>query len=571
MIGGVLLADSLHRLGVRNIFTLHGGHLDPLLIGCAAHGMKVIDTRHEATAGHAAEVMGMLDPDTVGVCAITAGPGFTNALTAMASAFANALPVLFIAGAPPTREAETNALQGGFSQLPMALPVTKWAHRIITGERIPDLVEKAMRIARTGRPGPVLLEVPIDVMFREVPRILFPLGDHPPTLSKPSPPISAAGRFLDAIASAERPVLIGGTGAVTSGAGPAIAEFASLTGMPVVTNSKAHGLLPHDHPLYFGPAATLAALENTGGSRPDLVILAGARAGLLLGGRSHAIIPKDARLLQIDIEASEIGRMTPVEAGLVADCGEAFKLLTELARERSWPASKDWQGALGIARAADPFNDADKVCSSGRLHPHHAARAVFEAITPDATVVVDGGEMTAWCEPLNRASRPGGYLTAGYLGTLGFGPGYAIGAAIARPETPVFLLAGDGAIGFHMQEFDSMARHNLSIVTIIMNNACWAMSKNGQDLVFGHERRVAVDLSDRAYEDVARALGCEGERVERLEDIGPAIARACASGRPACINIATDADVVHPISFGMAGANPARGKISMPYYQNESG
>ena len=179
--------------------------------------------------------------------------------------------------------------------------------------------------------------------------------------------------------------------------------------------------------------------------------------------------------------------------------------------------------------------------------------------------------MTAWCEPLNRASRPGGYLTAGYLGTLGFGPGYAIGAAIARPETPVFLLAGDGAIGFHMQEFDSMARHNLSIVTIIMNNACWAMSKNGQDLVFGHERRVAVDLSDRAYEDVARALGCEGERVERLEDIGPAIVRACASGRPACINIATDADVVHPISFGMAGANPARGKISMPYYQNESG
>ena len=186
-------------------------------------------------------------------------------------------------------------------------------------------------------------------------------------------------------------------------------------------------------------------------------------------------------------------------------------------------------------------------------------------------MVVDGGEMSAWCEPLNRASRPGGYLTAGYLGTLGFGPGYAIGAAVARPDAPVFLLGGDGAIGFHLQEFDTMARHGLPIITIIMNNACWAMSKNGQDLVFGEDKRVIVDLADRAYEDVAKALGCSGERVERIEDIGPAIARAIASGKPACINVSTDAEVVHPITFGMAGADPAKGKIAMPYYQNEAG
>lgn len=570
MIGGILLAESLHRLGVRDMFTLHGGHLDPLLIGCASLGIQLIDTRHEATAGHAAEVIGMLKPGIVGVCAITAGPAFTNALTAMASAYANALPALFIAGAPPTREAETNELQGGFSQLPMASPVTKWAHRILSGDRIPDIVEKAMRIARTGRPGPVLLEVPIDIMFRDVPRVLFPIAETPSSPTKPAPSTQNAKDFLAAIASAERPVLIGGTGAITSGAGGAIDRFARLTGVPVVTNSKAHGLLPHNHPANFGPASTLAVLNATGVPRPDLVILAGARAGLLLGGRSHAIIPKDARLLQIDIEASEIGRMTPVELGLVADAAETFELLTELAADKPWPELTDWRAALAKAHAMDPFEQEEAVCSSGRLHPHHAAKAVFDAISPDATVVVDGGEMTAWCEPLNRASRPGGYLTAGYLGTLGFGPGYAIGAATARPETPVFLIAGDGAIGFHLQEFDTMARHNLPIITIIMNNACWAMSKNGQDLVFGKERRVAVDLCDRAYEDVARALGCDGERVERIEDIGPAIARACASGRPTCINIATDADVVHPITFGMAGTDPTKGKIEMPYYQNEN-
>jgi acetolactate synthase I/II/III large subunit len=562
VIGGALLAESLYRLGIRNVFTLHGGHLDPFLIGCHDLGIRLIDTRHEATAGHAAEVAGMLEPGAVGVCAITAGPGFTNALTAMASAYVNGLPVVYISGAPPLREAETNELQGGFAQLQMAVPVTKWAHRVTTGDRIPDLLEKAIRIAGSGRPGPVLLEVPIDIMFREVPRVLFPIADKRVAPGRPCPSVEAAHEFL--------PVIVCGTGCVTSGAAAAIDQFSRRTGIPVVTNSKAHGLLASDHPHNFGPAGTLAALTITGGPRPDLVLLAGARAGLLLGGRSGSIIPKGARLIQIDIEASEIGRMSEIENALVADCAEAFKLLDQVASEFSWRPLEAWRSSLANVRAIDPFAAAPAECASGRIHPHQAARGVFEAIGSDATVVVDGGEMTAWCEPLNRASRPGAYLTAGYLGTLGFGPGYAIGAAVARPDAPVFLLAGDGAIGFHLQEFDTMARHSLPIVTIIMNNACWAMSKNGQDLVFGEGRRVVVELADRAYEDVAKALGAAGERVERLADIGPAIARAVASGGPACINIATDGDVVHPITFGMAGADPTKGKIAMPYYQNEN-
>lgn len=570
MTGGELLAESLHRLGVRTVFTLHGGHLDPFLLGCQALDIRLVDTRHEATAGHAAEVAGMVQPGSIGVCAITAGPGFTNALTAMTSAYVNCLPALFIAGAASMREVETNELQGGFAQLQMALPVTKWAHRVTSGDRIPDLVEKAMRIARQGRPGPVLLEVPINVMFGPVARVLFPIASSPASPARPAPSSAAAEKFLAALASAKRPVLICGTGSIVGGATSAIDRFARLTGVPVVTNSKAHGLLPSDHPFYYGGAGTLAGLALAGEERPDLVILAGARAGLLLGGRSNAIIPQDARLLQVDIDGGEIGRMSPVEVGLTADCAEAFELLHQLSLKRFWPERDEWRAALARSRATDPFGLADPHCPSGRIHPHHAARAVFEAIESDATVVVDGGEMTAWCEPLNRAARPGGYLTAGYLGTLGFGPGYAIGAAVARPDAPVYLLVGDGALGFHLQEFDTMARHGLPIVTIVMNNSCWAMSKNGQELAFGEGQRAAVELEDRPYQDVARALGCDGERVERMEDIGPAIARARATGRPTCINIATDADVVHPITFGMAGANPAKGKIAMPYYQNEA-
>jgi acetolactate synthase-1/2/3 large subunit len=356
---------------------------------------------------------------------------------------------------------------------------------------------------------------------------------------------------------------------VLSGAADAIRRFSEISGIAVVTNSKAHGTLPPQHENYFGPAGTLAALSASGQPGADMVLLAGARAGLLLGGRSGAIIPRAARLLQVDIDGSEIGRMGSVEVGIVADCAEAFGLLADLASDRTWSSNGAWRHTLGTSRELSRTNDAPRQGTGGRIHPFHAAKAVFDALDDDAVVAVDGGEVTAWCEPLNRAARPGRYLTAGYLGTLGFGQGFAIAAAVAHPDRSVVLISGDGALGFNMQEFDTMARHKLPIITVVMNNACWAMSKNAQDLVFGKERRSAVMLEDTAYEQVAIALGCHGERVTDTDEIAPALARARASGKPACINIATDPDVMHPITFGMAGTDPKKGKITMPYYQNE--
>ena len=447
--------------------------------------------------------------------------------------------------------------------------MTKWAQRISLLERLPDQVEKAMRIARDGRPGPVFLEVPINVMFGRAGKIFYPVTAGRPSAAPPTTSPGAAIRLLDVLASAERPVIIAGTGATLAGASDALRRFAEITGIPVVTNSKAHGLLPAGHPLYLGTAGTLAGLPADGALAADVVLIAGARAGLLLGGRSGAIIPRDARLLQIDIQGDEIGRLDPVEVGLISDCAQAFEVLATLAAERTWPARDGWLAALRTSRAGLTNDNAPRHGENGRIHPHHAAREVFAAMAENAIVAIDGGEMTAWCEPLNRASTPGSYLTAGYLGALGVGQGFAMAAAVAHPDRPIFLLTGDGALGFNLQEFDTMARHGLPVVTIVMNNACWAMSKNAQDLVFGAARRSAVMLRDTAYEQVAIALGCDGERVTRAEDIGPAIARAIRSGRPTCINILTDGDVMHPITFGMAGADPKKGKITMPYYQNE--
>lgn len=269
------------------------------------------------------------------------------------------------------------------------------------------------------------------------------------------------------------------------------------------------------------------------------------------------------------VEVEEIVAAAP-DRVWAADCGAAFEALIEYAEDLAWPDRAEWTRLLKANGNPDiQFDNAAKVSPSGTIHPYHAARAVFEAMDPRAVVTVDGGEVSAWCEPHNRVSEPGQYLTCGYLGTLGVGQGFAIAAAIACPDRPVFALTGDGAVGFNIQEFDTMVRHDLPIVTVVMNNACWGISKSVQDLMFGAERRSTVMLRDTDYDKVAEGFGGHGERVERYEDIGPAIRRAVASKRPACVNIITDPNIVHPISFGMTGADPKKGKITMPYYQNE--
>lgn len=567
--GGALLAETLHTLGVREVFTLHGGHLDTFLVACPGVGIRLIDMRHEASAGHAAEAYARLRPGEVGVAVVTAGPGFTNAITAMATASLNGVPTLFVGGAPPMAEEATNELQGTINQVALATPVTKWAHRIAVIERLPDLVEKAFRVARSGRPGPVYLELPINLMFGRSSKVFFPVDAGRVENSRPAPAKADALRVLDALARAERPLIIAGTGVVLAGASAALRRFIDKTGIPVATNSKAHGVLPSAHPAYAG-AVGVAAAVRAEGLAPDLVLLAGARAGLLTGGRAGSVIPKDAALIQIDIEGGEMGRIKPVDIPIVADCAAAFEMLAEYAASFTWRSHAEWVAALKAQRDTDRvFASAPRASNTGAIHPYHAAKAVFDAMDERAIVAVDGGEITAWVEPHNKVSAPGQYLTTGYFGTLGVGPGYAVAAAVAFPDRPVFLLSGDGAIGFNIQEFDTMVRHNLPIITVVMNNACWGISKSAQDLIFGEGRRSAVMLNDTAYDQVAAGFGCYSERVTSFDEIGPAIGRAVKSKRPACINVVTDQNVVHPISFGMAGADPKKGKITMPYYQNE--
>jgi len=567
--GGAVIAQTLARLGVRDVFALHGGHLDAFLVACPDEGIRLIDFRHEASAGHAADAYARSSDAGFGVCVVTAGPGFTNALTPMTSAYVDAVPVVFIVGSPPLREVETNPLQGGIDQVAMAAPVTKWAHRVTNTERLPDLIEKAVRIATTGRPGPVLLDIPIDVMFMPVRDVMIPVNARPVAQDRPAPSRRAVEQALAVLQGAERPVIIAGGGAVFARSSEALRRFAEATGIPVAANTMARGILPERHPQYVGGTAAIGGAVARG-TPPDVVLMAGARAGMYLGGRSGSIIPAGAKVIQIDVNGGEIGRMRPVDQAIVADCTEAFEAFADAGAALEWRNLDDWVQTLQRGRYPfEPlFKDAPKETRPGVLHPYHATKAAMEALEEGTVVVIDGGESSGWASVTARSAGPGLCMQNGYLGCLGISQGFAIGASISQPGRPVAIFSGDGAVGFNIQEFDTMVRHELPIVTIVLNNACWAISRRGQDIVFGENRRSIVGLASTRYDQVAVAFGGAGETVDSYERIAPAIKAALAARRPACINLIVDPEVVNPAIPAMVGDPSVPNQIMIPYYEN---
>lgn len=564
--GGELLARTLKAAGVTHIFALHGGHLEAFYRGCLDHGLELVDFRHEAAAGHAADAYARVT-GRLGVCVVTAGPGFANAMSAIVNANLDASPTLFIIGAPPLREAETNPLQGGFDQIAMATPATKWAHRITNTERIPDLTAMAIRKATTGRRGAVVLELPIDVLH-------VSLDDQdatPPNglavAPRPAPSRAEALACLDMLRQAERPVIIAGGDARFADCGAELARFAQASGIPVCANTRGMGLLPSGHPLDAGDPGNLGILPLMGRPAPDVVLLLGARLGLYLGGRSGAVVPHGARVIQVHSDAGEIGRIRDIELPVAADCGAFLEALLER-DDSAWPDRTAWTqevtGLKGFAAAMYP-----DVQGPGGIHPYHAAAAVVESAGQDAIFALDGGEVPSWVAGHVQATAPGRVLTHGYLGCLGIGPGFAIGAQVAEMKHRVIHVTGDGAMGFHAQEFDTMMRWGFPIVTVVLNNRVWGMSIHGQQIMFGANYSLITRLGNTSYAEIARGFGCHGETVTRHEDIAPAMARAFASGKAACVEIMTDPDVVHPLTVNMLGASTTdQPEIMIPYYEN---
>src|SRR5579862_301009 len=546
--GGELVVRTLMRANVKNIFGLHGAHLETIFQSCLDHHIPITDTRHEVAAGHAAEGYAR-SSRSLGVAMATAGPGFTNIITSIANAYLDRTPVLYLSGSAGLRDAETNTLQAGLDQLAVATPITKWAHRITIAQDIPRLVAEAIRVATSGPTGPVFLDLPADVLGTQVDEASVTIPDKIllDASSVPAPQSKAIGDAIAMLAGASRPVIMVGAGAYMSGVtAEELREFVEATGTPVFSDFQAHGLLPSNHPLYggtFHKMADLAAPDQ----RPDVILALGVRFGLFTLGMSDAVVPHAAKIIHVEIDPKEIGRLRQVAIPIVADPRETLRALNAQAKGQQWPDRKKWQQTIRDAKAArckGLQKDLDRPAPP--IHPLQAVSAIVANINEDAIIVGDGAEAYHWMNEVIHQTHSGSYITHGFLGAVGFGLGLALGAQVANPKRQVLCLVGDGAIGFTIAEIDTMVRHKLPIVAVVMNNHSWAASQHFQEIVSGADHLVGTELRDANYHEVAAAFGCHEQRVTEIKDLGPAIKSAFASGRPACINVSIDVAPIPP-------------------------
>lgn len=550
--GGQVLVKAMQSFGVSTVFTLHGGHLESAYYAAVAAGIRLVDTRHEQAAGLAA--MGWARATgNVGVAMVTAGGGVTNIVTAVANAYVDCVAMVIIGGAPPLRDIDALPVNSGYEQLSVMRGITKWACSVTHIELLPEMVARAFRLAREGRPGPVYLEIPSDVMFARIDDDALSYPNGALRVSRAAPTHEAISQALQLLKSAQRPVILAGGGIVYSGAADSLLAFAERSGIPVLTNNKSRGVVPTNHRLWGRGFSSIAANAARGGGSPDVVLILGARLGLYTGGRRTSVIPDSASVIQVDIRSEEIGRLRDIQLGITADCSEMLVALLDGDTDHAWPDWSEWASTLvpqptKIAEQAPKHGETGAHISPAQLAAHLAAAA-----PPQSILVTDGGETPAWLDAEAHSLEPNHWLGHGYLGIMGEGLPLAVGVQIARPEARVICLTGDGAIGFNFAEFDTMVRHNLPIVVVVNNDAQWSMSAHGQDLVYGQGNRVVSELRQTRYDLAAQAFGAYSEHVEHIDQLAPAIDRALKSNRPACINVFTRPQSIAPVTQRFVG------------------
>lgn len=529
--GGRLVAKVLKQEGVECVFALCGGHIDPIFQGCKDEGIRVIGTRHEQAAIFMAEGWAYATGKP-GVAAVTAGPGVTNAVTGLWDAYGKGVPVVVFGGKSSLREFERGSLQD-LDSLSLVKTVTKWARSGYEPKRVAEYVSMAFRQACSGRPGPAYLEFPMDIFFTKVEESEVTLPVNYRTTARPQGDPAMVKKAVDLLLSAERPLIISGTGVWWSQAADKLQEFVELTKIPLSIgrfNSGGYVGLPADHPLYLGLMG--------GADRADVVLVLGARVNWNLSFGHSPAFSDDSKWIQVDVEATEIGHNRPIDIGIVGDARAVLEQMIEEARDRCrgrkelpW-VSECQQRLKSHQEHLAPLMNNDAV----PIHPDRLCKEISDFIDRDATLVVDGGHITFRGLRSARIFPPGQALSFGQNGTLGTGPSFAMAAKLAKPDKQVLLLSGDGSFGLNAMEFDTMIRYGIPIVCVISNDEAWGAIVHDQ-LRRGPDRIFETQLGFVRYDKVVEGLGGYGEMVEKPEDIRPALERAFASGLPACINV----------------------------------
>jgi len=542
--GGQLVARMLKTEGVRQIFTLSGLHVAPIYAGCVEEGIQVVDMRHEQAAAHAADAYARLTRG-IGVAVVTAGPGVTDALTGVANANAASSPLLLVGGAAPLFNQSRGSLQE-MEQVDLFHRISKWSDRVPTPELVPSYLAKAFRVALSGRPGPVFLELAWDVLCNGVEDDAAKLPTHYRTTARQAADPQRIEQALAMLKKAERPAIIAGSSIYWDQAWDPLREFCEVAQIPVYLNGSGRGCLAPDHPLFFQHTRKQAI------STADLVFVVGTPFDFRLNYGSEPTFGAASKIVQVDIDPTEIGRNRAVEVGIIADSFSALRALRAGAAKTRRDAYLSELRELERTKAKEmeQWTRSDAV----PIHHYRLAREMSEVANSSGSepiFVADGGNWVAMAAKVVTLNRPGSWLDPGPLGCLGVGAPFAIAAKLVSPRHTPWVIQGDGSFGFNGMDFETALRFKLPMVCVVGNDAAWGQIRIPQVAMFGEEKSPGTLLAPTRYDRLVEALGGRGELVVEPSQIRPALERAFSSGTVACVNVMLDPEA--PVKAGAMG------------------
>ncbi|HKB27209.1 MAG TPA: thiamine pyrophosphate-dependent enzyme, partial [Methylomirabilota bacterium] len=501
--------------------------------GCLTEGIRLVDFRHEQAAAHAADAYARLRKN-VGVAIVAPGLGVTDAVTGVANAYAARSPVLLLGGAAPLALRGLGALQE-MDQLALMRSITKGAFTVPETRQIPEVLTTAIRTALSGRPGPVFVEIPVDLLMTTLEDRLAPIPRRYVHRPRPAAEPEAVARLERLLAGAERPVVIAGSGVYWDDAAKSLAAFAERAGVPVFMSGAGRGALPTAHPNAFAQARGFAL------GHADLVLVLGAQLDFRLGYGRPPVFAEHAKVVLVDVDPAELGRNRPLELGLTADLDVLLRQLADATPAGHAARLEPWLATVR-GRETESKKTLEGFCASADVPISHyrLAAEIAHVVTPETIVVGDGGDVVGCASKVVPLHRPGQWLDPGPLGCLGIGPPFALTAKLLHPEAPVLLIAGDGAFGLNAMEIETAVRFGLPLTCVIGNDGGWGQIRNPQLSFYGEARAVATSLPRTRFDLMVEALGGRGVLVTDPRAIGPALTRALGSDEVWCVNVVLD-------------------------------
>ncbi len=534
--GGRLAAEVLGRHDVDTVFTLSGGHLFPFYDGCVQTGIRLVDVRHEQTATFAAEGWAKVTR-RVGVCALTAGPGVTNGVSALTAAQLSGSPMMAIGGRAPAERWGSGSLQE-LDPVPILSPVVKHAATAPTTESIPETFDAALRAARRPHRGPTFVDVALDVFVNGT-MAEIPDAPNPEQLTGGEPDPSSIATIAGLVREAAHPVVVAGGDVYWDRAELPLRAWAETARLPVFANGMGRGTVPANHELAFSRARSVA-LEGSR-SRDRGGDPAGLPTGVRCVRRRFGRAP--VRHTRARREARTLGRL---------ERGQSRARRSPRSRTRSRVArTKAGSNGFAVEERAKRAADAEAMNAAATpIKPQRIYGELRSRLARDAIVIGDGGDFVSYAGQLIDSYEPGCFLDPGPFGCLGMGPGYALAAGVAHPDRQLVLLLGDGAIGFSLGDLDTLVRFGIDVVMVVGNNGIWGLEKHPMEFFFGYSVVAELRPGTR-YDLVLEALGGHGELVEDPSDIGPALDRAFATKGPSLVNVITDPGDAYPRSSNL--------------------